>query len=126
MSFSSKSQTLIPTLDALSIYAGPIPFLVVPILLAPLASSWYSSCKIWYGIIICARLEIFSLLVSIPLSSRLFTSPSNTSGLITTPLPITAPLADAKIPEGIKRILKVWSSISIVCPALLPPLERTA
>ena len=73
-----------------------------------------------------ARLEILNLLVSIPFFSKLSSSPNITSGLITTPLPITAPLDAAKIPEGIKRILNSLPSISIVWPALLPPFERTA
>ena len=74
----------------------------------------------------CARLEIFKPLMSIPSFSRLSNSPNITSGLITTPLPITAPFLAAKIPDGIRRILKVLSPISIVWPALLPPFERTA
>ena len=52
-------------------------------------------------------------------------SACSTAGSATTPLPMMQTVRGWKMPEGIRRILNVPASFTIVWPALAPPLART-
>ena len=83
------SPILIPFLPVLSIYVGPIPLRVEPILDFPFESSEAASKSLWVGKIICAFLEIHNDFLKLILNGSGFSiSFSNITGSITTPLPI--------------------------------------
>ena len=112
-----------PIRAALSLYTGQMPCFVVPWGAPPRAASSSSSITMWCGKIRCARSSSHSRpTVGIPTRSTSSTSASSTSGLTTTPGPITHCAAGWKIPDGSRCSANVPCSFWIVCPALLPPL----
>jgi len=97
-----RSITLMDLLPTLSSYAGPIPRLVVPILLFPAASSLISSISLWKGKIKFADSEIIKLFTftSTPLDFISSISSNKAHGSTTTPLPIIDILPFLTIPDG--------------------------
>ena len=97
---SSRSWTRMPTRDALSAYAGPMPRLVVPICLLPSQISCIRSSRMWYGMIRCALPEMRRPAVETPLRSRSSISVRSAFGSMTTPLPMTASVPGLQMPAG--------------------------
>ena len=106
-SFEYKSPIFNPILAILSVYVGPIPFFVVPILPFPATLSEYPSTSVCHGIVIEAKGLIFKFDTSIPSFINPCTSSSKYSGNTTVPGPIKQILFSYKIPDGIKWNLKV-------------------
>ena len=90
---------LLPTLSS---YAGPIPFLVVPIFSLPAWFSLISSNSLWNGKINVTASEIIKFLsfMSIPLDFSSLISSNKAQGSTTTPLPIIEILFFLTIPDG--------------------------
>ena len=86
---STTSPTRTPTRRALSAYAGPMPFLVVPIWLRPRNRSITASSFLWYGMIRWGFDEMRSRDVSMPRDSSMSSSSRSTLGSITVPDAIT-------------------------------------
>ncbi len=120
---SSKShiRTGIGSRAVLSVYAGPMPRRVVPILAAPLASSCSASSSRWYGMITCALPLIRRLSQLIPRRVSPSYSCARHSGSITVPSPMMQSVSGYRMPEGIRCSLYSSWSTTTVCPALLPP-----
>ena len=86
---SSKSPTLKALRPVLSMYAGPIPLRVEPILLSPFESSDALSSARCVGTIILVRAEINKFLrTSIPNAATASHSLFKVTGSSTTPPPI--------------------------------------
>ena len=125
LKFSVMSPRRMPLREVLSVYVGPIPFPVVPILAAPLACSLAASSRRWVGRIRWALRESFrECLRSMPPWHNASASSMNSTGSSTTPLPMRFIFSFWNTPEGIERSTYFLPSNSRVCPALGPPWNR--
>src|SRR5262249_53471461 len=118
---SSRSCTRMPTRNALSAYAGPMPRFVVPSLFLPRYRSVTRSSSWWYGMIRCALPDSRNKPVSTPFDPSMSISSSRTAGSTTTPLPITGVTHGYRTPLGTSCSLKPSPSTTSVWPALCPP-----
>ena len=118
----------IPVRAALSIYAGPIPLLVVPIP-CPFFSiricSIAPSISLWKSKSMCASGEMKSLLTtSIPCSFNVWISSSSVGRCSTNPAPMTIGFPSCMHPEGRRWKMYFSPSMTIVWPAFAPPHAR--
>ncbi len=104
-----------------------MPRPVVPIFPSPAACSRATSIALCQGMITCASSEMASCESSLkaPLALSRSISITRTAGSATTPFPMTHAFPGWRIPAGIR-----WSTVfspptTSVCPALLPPWNRT-
>ena len=98
---SRTMPTRNPTRRALSAYAGPMPFNVVPIFASPNLDSC-SASSIWcHGKMSCAKLETINLLHEIPRVSSESISLNSVGKSTTTPLPMTGVTCEYSTPLGI-------------------------
>ena len=116
-----------PVRAAFSEYVGPMPRPVVPILPLPFATSFARSSARCEGSVRCAQSEIirFFGVTRIPCLRRPAISPASDTASMTTPLPMTHIFPGRKMPLGIRCSTYFFAATMTVCPALLPPCERT-
>ncbi len=114
-----------PTRFILSAYVGPMPRPVVPMRRLPRNRSVTLSTVRLYEGITCAFALTTSREVSMPRSVSCSISPNSTPRSMTTPLPMTGTTPGVSTPAGSRCSAYFWPSTTIVCPALLPPLNFT-
>ena len=102
-----------------------MPRPVVPILELPRKRSVTLSSVRLYGVMTWAEPLTTSRDVSTPRASSPSISSKSTPRSITTPLPMTGVQPGVRMPDGSRCSAYFSPSMTIVCPALLPPLNFT-
>ena len=101
-----------------------MPRRVVPMRLLPRRLSLAPSRSRWYGMMMCAFMEMRRRSQPMPSSASMAISSSRTLGSTTQPLPMTGVTLSYMTPEGMRCSARWCFGVMTVWPALLPPWKR--